>query len=280
MSVKPWASLFVGDSSTPGSLCHELPLQSNSSSVRKVMSNKRLSDNVRKYAFERKPDSLGTWTPVILTDSKGRYLRKVLKKGDQTEKRIRWLGRSGFNSNNAVDFLKTEKIKSLLKFHNQISLYIWVGTCDLTAKFKRFIDLRTPSTRTLDTVCRNLQIIANRCRHRHLKVTFLHCPYYSIQHWNKNKGHKNPDIYAESDKRLTHLVDSVNSFIDRLNRDNHTYSPKLNMDLQRGRKRRGGKQRQSLNFKLFLDGIHPDKKLAKSWLTSIKRKINQDCGHM
>ena len=101
---------------------------------------------------------------------------------------------------------------------------------------------------------------------------FLHCPYYSIQHWNKNKGHRNPEVYAQSDKRLTEIVDRVISFIDRLNQDNYTYSPKLNVDLQRGRKRRGGK--------LFLDGIHPDKKLAKSWLTSIKRKINKDCGHV
>ena len=243
------------------------------------MSNKRLIKNAKKYVAENKPDSFD-WTPMVLTDSKGKYLRKVHDKTDRTENQIHWLGRSGFNSNNAVNFLKPKKIKSLLKFHNRISLYVWIGTCDLTAKFKRFIDLRTPSIRTRDTLCRNLEIIANRCRHSRIRVHFLHCPYYSIQHWNKNKGHRNPEVYAQSDKRLTEIVDSVNSFIDHLNQVNYTYSPKLNVDLQRGRKRRGGKQRQSLNFKLFLDGIHPDKKLAKSWLTSIKRKINKDCGHV
>lgn len=245
----------------------------------KEMSNKRLRDNVRKYVCTEKPDSL-SWTPVILTDSKGFYLRKVLDKTDKTERQIQWLGRSGFTSTNAVSFLQPKKIKSLLKFHKQISLYIWVGTCDLTAKGKIFIDLRRPSSSTLQQLCRNLQLIGNRCRSQRLKVTFLHIPYYSIQLWNKNKGHKNPDIYKENDKQLTQLVDRANAYIDQLNRNIHTYSPKLNEDLQRGRKRRGGKQRKSMNFNLFLDGIHPDKKLAKSWLTSMKRKINKDCEHM
>ena len=79
------------------------------------MSYKILQDNVRKY--KRKLDNLSC-TPVILTESEGRFLRKVPDKKDQTERNIQWLGRSGFISTNAVDFLSSKKIRSLLRFHN------------------------------------------------------------------------------------------------------------------------------------------------------------------
>ena len=106
------------------------------------MSYKRLKDNVRKY--KRKLDNLSL-TPVILTDSKGRYLRKVPDKKDQTERKIQWLGRSGFNSTNAVDFFSSKKIRSLLRFHNCVHQYIWIGTCNPTTKGRKFIDLRKPT---------------------------------------------------------------------------------------------------------------------------------------
>ena len=195
------------------------------------MSYKRLQDNVRKY--NRKLDNLSC-TPVILTDSKGRYLRKVPDKRDQTERKIQWLGRSGFNLTNAVDLLSSKKIRSLLRFHNCVHLYIWIGTCDLTSKGRKFIDLRKPTKKTLQVLCRNLDIIKSRCLAHGVQLTFIQIPYYSIQHWNERKGHDNPSIYKENDKRLTQLVNKANDHINCLNNEIYSYSPKLNQDLMRG----------------------------------------------
>ena len=128
-------------------------------------------------------------------------------------------------------------------------------------------------------LCRNLDIIKNRCLAHSVQLTFIQIPYYAIQHWNERKCHDNPRIFKENDKRLTLLVNKANDHINCLNNEIHSSTPKLNQDLMRGRKRKGGKQRTSMNFKLFLDGIHPNPKLAKPWLISIKRKINKDCGH-
>ena len=139
-------------------------------------------------------------TPVILSESKGKYLQRVLTRTDPTEQKIKFLGRSGFTSSNTVKFLTVKKLKSIVKFNNCVHIYVWVGTCDLTAKGKRFIDLRKPTKKTLHVLCSNLELIKNRCISCGIKVTFLQIPYYSIQFWNRNKGHENPDIFSENDK--------------------------------------------------------------------------------
>ena len=238
------------------------------------MSYKRLRENVQKYP-KAQPAVL-PWKPVIITDSKGKYLRQV-SVADKTESKILWYGRGGFNSNDVVKFLSVKKINSLLKLHGRISLYLWVGTCDFTRKGKRHVYLRKPLQKTFDQFRTNLETIKRRCSSSRIKLTFVHVPFYSIEIWNKNKGHPNVEIFKKDDKELTELIRKVNCYIDNANNDINSYSPRLNADIERSRKRKNGKQRYSLRFSLFIDGIHPDKKLARSWLTSIKRRINIDC---
>ena len=67
------------------------------------MSYRRLNANILKY--KQKVVHEVSWKPVILTDSKGRYLRQVKNSGDEIEQKIIWLGRAGFNSSDAVRFL-------------------------------------------------------------------------------------------------------------------------------------------------------------------------------
>lgn len=59
---------------------------------------------------------------------------------------------------------------------------------------------------------------------------FLHVPYYSIEIWNRLKGHEHPEIFNEDDRKLNTYVNSLNSLIDSLNQEPGTYSPSINQD--------------------------------------------------
>lgn len=214
---------------------------------------------------------------MIITDSKGKHLRKHNTIVDGTDQKIHWLGRSGFTSLDAVKFLSVSKLHSLLYHHRRISLYVFVGTCDFTSKGKRFIQLKRPTDQTLRSYFQNLEILKNRCSGNRIRLTFLQVPYYSIEAWNKSNGHKRPEIFKDDDKSLSRVINRANAHIDRLNEEVGSYTPQFNQDLQQSKKRKGGKQRYSMKFALLKDGIHPGPKLARSWLASIKRKINKDC---
>ena len=140
----------------------------------------------------------------------------------------------------------------------------------LQKKNGRFVRLRNKQPEVLERLCSNLRGIQDICASSRIKLTFLQCPYYSIQRWNNFKGHTNSDSYKTDDQFLTTQIDKLNAGLI-------SYSPKLNQDLIRSRKGSRKRQRYSLNFNLFKDGIHPDKPLAKSWFTSIYKKIRKDC---
>ena len=53
---------------------------------------------------------------------------------------------------------------------------------------------------------------------------------------------------------LTKQIDKANCFIDKLNETLYSYTPKLNEDVTRSRKRNGGKARYSWIFGLYKDG--------------------------
>ncbi len=137
--------------------------------------------------------------------------------------------------------------------------------------------LKTPNERRPAVITRHLRKIQELSITASIKCTFLQIPYYSIQRWNETKGHQNPVIYKADDEQLTSLIDTANEFVELLNSETNTHTPKLNQDLVRSRKKKGGKQRYSLNFNLLHDGIHPGENIARSWLASISRQIHKDC---
>lgn len=168
-------------------------------------------------------------------------------------------------------------MRKLLLNHNKISLYIWVGTCDFTEKVRKYVYLRNGQPDVFQRLCNNLQGIKDICVSSRVKLTFLQCPFYSLEKWNSYKGHPNSEIFKSDDEFLTKQINLLNDFIQDLNASVNSYTTKLNQDLLRSRKGLGKKQRYSLNWKLLKDGIHPDKHLARSWFSSVRRKIHKDC---
>ena len=213
-----------------------------------------------------------SWTPIVVSDSKGRYLKEFTDHRD-----ILFIHKGGWTSSQLFSYLH-KNLRKLLQKYNRISLYIWVGTCDFTEKHGRLIPLRPKQSDVLEKLCGNLRGIQDICARTHrIKLTFLQCPYYSIERWNSSRGDNHSESYKADGQFLTSQIDKLNGYIQDLNTSLNSYSPKLNQDLVRSRKGYGKRQRYSLNFNLFKDGIHPDRPLAKSWFTSIKKKVMKDC---
>ena len=233
------------------------------------MSVRKLEKNYR--GDPRSHDNLSI-TPIIIGDSKVKYLKPFSQ-----NKKIIWICKSGANSSKIFTWVH-KNLRKLLRKHNYLSLYLFCGTCDFTEKKGRYIDLARNQQSVLQRFCGNLRGIKDICvRSGRVTLTFLQVPYYSIQNWNCTKGHPDPKSFKDNDKFLTEQIDEANRFVKTLNSSVNSYSPNLNADLSRSRKRKKGKARYSWNFKLYKDGVHPDSKLARSWCTSVYRKIRKDC---
>ena len=81
------------------------------------------------------------WKPIVLSDSKGRYLKLCTDFSVQPEKYILWLYKSGASSEERYQRLNGI-IEKQLKRWRRVALIIFTGTCDLTNKQGRFINLR------------------------------------------------------------------------------------------------------------------------------------------
>lgn len=128
----------------------------------------------------------------------------------------------------------------------------YTGTCDLT--IKQAISVKQPGKNSSNTVrskfivLRDIDSLSLLKGHyisirrlledKGVKVTFLHLPLYSIQHWNRStcKGHPNPSVFKGDDKQITRYLYSVNKFLDDSNNEMNAYTPRLNEDLHRSRK--------------------------------------------
>ena len=152
---------------------------------------------------------------------------------------------------------------------------MFCGTYDFTEKRGPYIDLRRNQSEVFQRFCYNLQGIKEICDKfgSLIKLTYLQVPYYSIQNWNRAKGHPEPEAFKDNDLFLNSQTDQANQFIETLNYSVNAISPKLNEDLKI--KRKGGEAYYSLNLKLYKDWIHPDSKLAKSWYTWVFRHMKR-----
>ena len=93
------------------------------------MSETKLLKYLRKYFIQ--PSGNKTITPAMLSDSKGFCIQK--KVTSVVEQSIRWWCESGRDSTKALEWL-SENLSAKIGQHDNIALYIWIGTCDLTVK--------------------------------------------------------------------------------------------------------------------------------------------------
>lgn len=214
------------------------------------------------------PDSRQTRTLLIISDSKGGYLQRLSLESN-VESSIIYYSRGGRTSKQAADLIAND-IEYYLQTYGNILLAIWTGTCDYTEKSDRFI--RISNTTVDDTVFHFERILATCSPYAdRVKIVFLECPYFSIKIYNSHRGHKNSDIFEESDKQLRIQIDNLNTHIRRLNEANNVSAPKFSIDLVKGRKSNKVYRTEKISFCLLKDGIHSGFVLSRYWL---RRLIN------
>ena len=216
-------------------------------------------------------------TPIILTDSKGRYLKSQIS--SQIEGSVVWWYGGGWNSDKGLSFL-TENIKDAQCRHVRVHVYVWLGTCDLTIRTGTKGHICLNPIHGGENLVQNLEKISDLGRSRKFKVTFLELPVYSIREYNKYHKHSDPESFSEDDKELQLRIKAVNEHIVRINESNQVIStkiPRFNNDLSNKRKNKGKRSRKYYTFGLLKDGLHPNDRLSKCWLRKICIKIRFDC---
>lgn len=87
-------------------------------------------DTPSSYRLQKKP--------VLLSDSKGKYLRDCAV--TEVEKEILWLCKGGATTSNSYYWF-VPKAEQTFQTYGYFELYVWLGTCDLTVKNKTYISL-------------------------------------------------------------------------------------------------------------------------------------------
>ena len=219
-----------------------------------------------------------TWvrqTPVVLTDSKGRYT--IAAANDiNSEPIISWWARSGRTSAQGVQ-LVSRSLNLLNDTHKTTQLYVWLGTCDLTIKQGRYIHLKTTDENSVDEILRNFEQIVELVRNVNCKVTFLHCPIYSIAIYNKYRGHPDVAEFHGYDVILKNQIARLNDNINYLNSVNNTSISPAFTRLVYATKRVRNRSSSRYCYELYVDGIHPDILLARVWNMLILRRVIRDC---
>lgn len=231
-----------------------------------------------KQRFEP-PSGDKVLTPVILTDSKAKYLLSQCK--TPFENSIRWWFESGRTSAQGLEWIR-DNIEQKVGHLDNIHLYIWLGTCDLTIYNKPFIELTSNTAQKVQELLNNFQQISEVLSHYPgCKLTFLEIPPYSIFEWNKGHQHSEPNKFLSDDITLMKHIDEINNHIRYINTTLSvpTPSPSFAASVLHiiNSKNKHQKASDKYNFTLYKDGIHPKSTLARVWLRRIAHVIKRDC---
>lgn len=79
--------------------------------------------------------------PVLISDSKGVYLKRHFDLLKKSRFFVQFECRPGARFADFYPWLK-KNLSNLVQQHGQITLYIWLGTCNTAQKSGRYIDLR------------------------------------------------------------------------------------------------------------------------------------------
>lgn len=211
---------------------------------------------------------------ILLSDSKGNYLKRYILPGDG----VSFECKSGRRLADGLLWLYTN-IDQVLQTCSHVCLYVWLGTCDLTARCGKLLKLRHVTIEDCyryfaEQIERYYVFLAN---HSKVKIVFLQIPPYSIVSWYMAKGTAVTDADRIEDLKLFERICLINEFVDTCNDNRGVFSPRFKLDLINDKKRAGKSGRRSVTYKFYLDGIHPGPLLARVWLKRIIEKSVIDC---
>ncbi|KAH3833129.1 hypothetical protein DPMN_106430 [Dreissena polymorpha] len=206
--------------------------------------------------------------PILLTDSKGKYLEKYHTKFEKRfTNSIIWWSKGGATTLKIVKPSFDQKTKA----NKSYTVYVWLGTCDLTKlNTDGTIELRSRDETIVAEIIAQSEEISHFFISKACHVIFLQIPYYSIAKWNKERGQQAQQLEKKSieeDKILIKQIDTLNSKLNTLNTGR---TPIFNKDQQKSRTYvRGGRTNYNNNWSLLKDGLHPGRLLSRLWLLKI-----------
>ncbi|CAC5400428.1 unnamed protein product [Mytilus coruscus] len=234
---------------------------------------------LQKYSKRPLPSIIGTktHTPVVLTDSKGFNLWDQVS--NQIELEIRWWCKSSRTSVKGYDWLKQNQQIGRL---DNIHLYVWLGTCDLTNYDGKFISLSTEENKIQQITDTFQEIIELLKPYPACKITFLEIPPYSILDFNAYKKHDNPSTFKHQEEQLIKKVEELNSSIRYINSTLDTFSQNFAVDISHHHQEKTSKSkkltiRDKYFFDLYRHGIHPKQTLSKVWLRKLANQLQKQC---
>ena len=165
---------------------------------------------------------------------------------------------------------------------DNISLYVWLGTCNLTEYAHPFIRLRNNINEIItDTKTDFHEIVKLFVHYPGCKLTLLEIPPFSIYEWNKKHKHTDSEQFINDDILLYKHIQEINDIIKEINTTLNTRSPCFSNDLHHpiNTSKKEGKRALSdqFNLNLYLDSIHPANLLSRVWLRKLSHKIKLDC---
>jgi hypothetical protein len=220
--------------------------------------NKKLQRYIEKQP--QLPDGFQYKTSILVSDSKGYTLRNACLWNDFP---LETWCISGATTETLMNLINSRIRKAEIR-HYKIIIYLWAGTCDLTIKERKFLKLKYKNNRAVDhTVDQYKRAIKIVNKYQNAEIKLIDCPLLSIRHWNKNKGHPKPEPFKVDDFIITKQNQELNYKIGEINDQLNKTSVKISKYYFRGRKRKGGKTRKSVNLSInSKDGIHPGRLLS------------------
>ncbi|CAG2229305.1 unnamed protein product [Mytilus edulis] len=145
-----------------------------------------------------------TSVPVILSDSKGRCLQNQLNFRNS----IKWCYKSGATTKEQFNFLK-QNLAELINQYTNITLFVWLGTNDLTKKERDgSISLKSSGNDSVNHIYSIYKEIYFFVRNfEKVKLIYIEVPVYSIYWWNVFHNHSNPEQFREDDLCLHTQID-------------------------------------------------------------------------
>lgn len=222
-----------------------------------------------------------TLTPVLFSDSKGKYLQRQQCGG--IDSHIKFWCKSGRTTAEGLQWLG-DNLETKIGHLDNISVYVWLGTCDLTTYDRRtsYSVLQTEPEKAVTQATENLKQIVQLFKpYPGCKVTILESPPHSVYHWNKSKGYPDTNQFQNQDCKLAWCARELNKNIRDINKTLGGVAPIFSTDLShiktRTTKNRHQRIADDCNYNLYRDGIHPDTLLAKVWLRKLGKLIKRDC---
>lgn len=206
---------------------------------------------------------------VLVSDSKAARLEAVRK--DSSTPLI-FLYKKGARTKQLVELLRSELPKILSQHQKTAIVYFWSGTCDITRKNKKYIEVRKTGSKVPDSIYEQFIRARDFVLSLNCRIKFIGLPIYLVSLYNDIRGHPYPVEFLDQDEEVEEQVNKVNDHIVALNQELSRHTLKFNADLRDNRHKN-----KKYFFELLEDGLHPGELLSTKWLRRLELDIVSEC---